>query len=1408
MRPLGNTTNRVLAGALLQALLVVTAVAGPAGAQEASTFVDEFAGGSLGAGWLVTDRYAEDHPGDPTNHATVGVTGDHLSIAFPDTGTDHNQWTLEHAQVTRAYEGSGVYEIKVDSAIDGDQQFGLVFEGANAGTFMMFMIYSAADQLWAYSERFASHSGVQHKTTTTAHYVDLDEPDSGPYWLRVTVADDADPTLRGWKFEFSVDGNSWATLADGPLEQAGVGANVGVLQRVGVFAGNQRPDFSGFDARFDYFQAHPVSATPLRPPTRLLASPGDGRVALAWDAVVGATGYDVERSIAGGPWSSVATSTDALHVDTGLGNGVLHRYRVTALAGSDSRGPSPPASAVPHPLPGLGPVPTSGLVLALRADDLLHLLGDGDAITQWGHALGDPAGGTQHPGRAPTLLTNALNGHALARFSGKNSSLSLASGYADLTGGLTLVVVARPSDALSEFKLLSLGNPGGTDAVILGRQSADGSMQYFTTNGSGGGTGFDSGSAWVAGEAAVLSITQPGGAPGQSVTAEAHKDSGFIGSGYGRVPPSVLREQNSLGSSFWLDERFEGEVAEVLLWDRPLSPSERDAVHTHLYAKYDLGNQEPPPPPPPPPLDPPSASASPGDGSASLSWGGVPGATGYRVLNATNPGGPYQQVHDGSGTGFTHAALPNGVTHYYVVRAYNAQTESADSLEIAVTPQAALPAPPTLTVPSEIPSAGLRLLLDAENATLEFADGDPVVIWRDASGLGHDATPPAGGEPMLATSALNGRATLGFDGVDDYLTLPVDFDDFTAGVSLFIIARPTVLQDGFKMLVLGNGAGQENLVLGRRNLTPALQYFTNDSAGGVEWFFTGDTLVAGEAALFSVIQDPGAADALTSATVSKNGTAIGTGDVYVPPVASRGSNYLGRSYWADGLFQGELAEVILYDRKLTRAEEDDVRAYLEAKYDLGIVPTDAPPPPAPPDPPTGLVATSGDAVVFLGWSAAAGATGYRVHRSGSAGGPYAEIADVATTSHTDTTVANGFAYYYVVTAYSADGESFDSIEVSATPEPPPPPVELPDDVPADGLVLLLDAEDAAAQFGAGNPATTWIDASGAGMDGTAPPGGAPLAVPGAIGGRAALRFDGVDDFYSLPTNFEDFTGGVSLFVVARPTFPNDSFKILALGNGAGLENLVLGRAQTTAGFQYFTNSSTGGVQYFNTASGLVDGEAALFSVIQGGGAPDADVTATVSRNGTAVGSGTVYVPPLGPRAQNYVGNSYWAEATFQGDIAEVILYERELTLPEQNSLLGYLQAKYGLALEIPLVPPSGLVATPGDGSVTIGWDAVAGATGYRVWRSTSAGGPHVEIASVTAPGHVDADVVNGAAYFYAVSSMDDEGGESAVSAESSPAIPQAGGSGGSPSQVPLDESLFLVGGGLAYGWLGRRRRRS
>ena len=92
----------------------------------------------------------------------------------------------------------------------------------------------------------------------------------------------------------------------------------------------------------------------------------------------------------------------------------------------------------------------------------------------------------------------------------------------------------------------------------------------------------------------------------------------------------------------------------------------------------------------------------------------------------------------------------------------------------------------------------------------------------------------------------------------------------------------------------------------------------------------------------------------------------------------------------------------------------------------------------PPATPSGLTATAGNQQVALTWSAVTTASSYHVKRGTVSGGPYSTISSPTTTSYTDTdtSLKNGTAYYYVVSAVNANGESGNSGEKSATPAAP------------------------------------------------------------------------------------------------------------------------------------------------------------------------------------------------------------------------------------------------------------------------------------------------------------------------------------------------------------------------------------
>lgn len=103
--------------------------------------------------------------------------------------------------------------------------------------------------------------------------------------------------------------------------------------------------------------------------------------------------------------------------------------------------------------------------------------------------------------------------------------------------------------------------------------------------------------------------------------------------------------------------------------------------------------------------------------------------------------------------------------------------------------------------------------------------------------------------------------------------------------------------------------------------------------------------------------------------------------------------------------------------------------------------------------PTGLtVGTETSTTIPLTWNTATGATGYRVYRSATSEGTYAQVYEGSDAHYTDSALSSETAYYYKVTAYNSGGESAQSSSVTGTTE-------------AAGVGVVEDFEDASLQAG-------------------------------------------------------------------------------------------------------------------------------------------------------------------------------------------------------------------------------------------------------------------------------------------------------------------------------------------------------
>lgn len=357
-----------------------------------------------------------------------------------------------------------------------------------------------------------------------------------------------------------------------------------------------------------------------------------------------------------------------------------------------------------------------------------------------------------------------------------------------------------------------------------------------------------------------------------------------------------------------------------------------------------------------------------------LTWTGSPGATTYAVKRSNTSGSGYVTIGNGiSGTSYFDFTVSGGKTYYYVVTASNSAGESANSAQAT--------AGTTVSTPTA-PAAPANLQANAGN-------GQVSLTWNASSG---------------ATSYTVKRSTTSGSGYAAVASGTVSGTNFT----------DTNVTNGttYYYVVTASNSGGESGGSAQVAATPAAPA-------------TGSTLAAPtnlKATVTSYVYLTWSAVSGATTYRVKRSTTSGTGYTTIA------SGLTGPSHFDFGV-----SKTTTYYYVVTAVNANGESAP-SAQVSTGPEPAT----PSAPAAPTNVQATAGNGEVILTWNASSGATGYNVKRSTTSGSGYAAVASgaVAGTSFTDTNVANGTTYYYVVTAVNDDAESDGSAQVAATPAAP------------------------------------------------------------------------------------------------------------------------------------------------------------------------------------------------------------------------------------------------------------------------------------------------------------------------------------------------------------------------------------
>ena len=206
-------------------------------------------------------------------------------------------------------------------------------------------------------------------------------------------------------------------------------------------------------------------------------------------------------------------------------------------------------------------------------EDMGSVLGNGELVNTWSDASGNGRHMTRTLGD-PTFYLSSFEGKPVVNFDG-NDLISSSESYDFLTnGGYTMISIARYTGG-SSFRVISSRNRNflfGYHGGLTGRWYAEG---WISTAGP-----FDT--DW---HLHVGTIEAKGGNPRASFWRDGYSlVVGSTGSNNNNFAPGILQFGGAGRNNGW--EKSSCEIAEVMIFDRELNPSERANVEGYLAHKW------------------------------------------------------------------------------------------------------------------------------------------------------------------------------------------------------------------------------------------------------------------------------------------------------------------------------------------------------------------------------------------------------------------------------------------------------------------------------------------------------------------------------------------------------------------------------------------------------------------------------------------------------------------------------------------------------------------------------------------------------------------------------------------------------------------------------------------------------
>ena len=641
-------------------------------------------------------------------------------------------------------------------------------------------------------------------------------------------------------------------------------------------------------------------------------------------------------------------------------------------------------------------VTNQSLILWLRAD--LGVTNSAGQISAWADESGQANTAKQNTSsHQPLYVTNALNGLPVVQFNGTNY-FSLPSTLFNGTTGAEALVVLNVAT-----------NPPGANQTLWewGNYNNNGGGVYYPNTSGAISEDFGSAPPYY-----PYTVPYTVGAPIQSLTQyhvyEVAGQASFWGAWINGVTQASTTNNNYgtwgsyyLGGGLGAANPFVGDVAEVLVFNRTLSANERLIVNNYLNLKYALVTNAPPAPTN-------LVASAISSNQISLTWNFNlgPSSTLFAIGRSTASNGVFAVIGQvANALSYVDTNLVAGTTYYYEVAAQNtAGTSGYSNLAWAT----------TLTNGISLPFGNLILWLKADTGVVRQSTNNSVATWFDQSGNYDDGgQSTAANQPFYITNADNGLPVIRFNG-SQYFRLLKSLTNTTAAEVLVVLKVATNPPSAVQSIWGWGGSSSPS-------------YYPNTSGQISDDF--------GSSLLYNI----GAPlQPLTQYHLYNVSGASGSWGAWVNGVAQTNTTsntfgawsdfwYLGAGKSATPPFNGDIAEVLVFNRTLSLDERDAAGGYLAAKYGLAQYATNA----ALPGAPTNFLAIGLTPYQLnLQWASTSTNVGsFHVERELGANGPFQEIAALTPnfTNFVDTTASPTNVYFYRVRAHNLFGDAYSSV---------------------------------------------------------------------------------------------------------------------------------------------------------------------------------------------------------------------------------------------------------------------------------------------------------------------------------------------------------------------------------------------